>query len=122
MARVLVVEDDADILTLIVHKLEQAGHDVTARTDGPAGLATAREIHPELIVLDWMVPGMNGLEICEAIRQDPAISVTPIMMLTAKAQAVDIETAQQAGADDFIVKPFSSRVLVQRVGALLDRP
>jgi len=121
MPTILVVEDDADVLALISHKLRQSGHEVSTESDGQAGLAAARTLLPDLIVLDWMMPRMSGLEVCEEIRQDATIDKTPILMLTAKAQESDIERAFAAGADEYILKPFSSRELVVRVTALLNR-
>ncbi len=121
MARILVVEDDADILALVAHKLRQAGHEVTSEIDGQAGLASARATRPDLIVTDWMMPRLSGLEVCEEIRRDTSIAHTRILMLTAKAQEIDIERAFAAGADEYILKPFSSRELIVRVNSLLTK-
>lgn len=121
MARILVVEDDADILALVTHKLRQAGHEVTSEIDGQAGLASARATRPDLIVMDWMMPRLSGLEVCEEIRRDTSIAHTRILMLTAKAQEIDIERAFAAGADEYILKPFSSRELIVRVNSLLTK-
>jgi len=122
MARVIVVEDDADIAMLVAHKLRTAGHEVTVESDGEAGLAAVRADHPDLVVLDWMMPRMNGIEVCEAIRSDPAVARTRVLMLTAKAQERDLERSFQAGADEYMQKPFSTRELVLRAQSLLDRP
>ncbi|MET3770303.1 DNA-binding response OmpR family regulator [Marisediminicola sp. UYEF4] len=121
MARILVVEDDPDVLTLVMHKLRRAGHDVTSAMDGEAGLASVRAEHPELVILDWMMPRMTGLEVCHAVREDPAVSRTRILMLTAKAQEEDVERAFASGADDYILKPFNSKELLARIDALLAR-
>lgn len=121
MARILVVEDDPDVLTLVMHKLRRAGHEVTSATDGEAGLAAVRADHPELVVLDWMMPRMTGLEVCHAVRADPAVSRTRILMLTAKAQEEDVERAFVSGADEYILKPFNSKELLARIDALLAR-
>lgn len=121
MARILVVEDDPDVLTLVLHKLRRAGHELTSAVDGQSGLAAVRAEHPELVILDWMMPGMTGLEVCLAVRDDPAVSTTRILMLTAKAQAQDVERAFAAGADDYILKPFNSKELLARIDTLLTR-
>lgn len=118
MAQVLVVEDDPDVAGLIEHRLKAAGHTVTVEADGEAGLVAARELRPDLIVLDWMMPKMSGLEVCVAVRADAHLADTRILMLTARAQEADIERALSAGANDFVVKPFSPRELAARVDAL----
>ncbi|MEV8252683.1 response regulator [Rhodoglobus sp. NPDC076762] len=121
MASVLIVEDDEDVRALVVHRLKQAGHDVLVEADGEAGLAAARQSVPDLVILDWMMPRRNGLEVCFELRSDEAFANTRILMLTAKAQEQDIERALAAGADDYVVKPFSSRELIARATALLSR-
>jgi len=122
MARVIVVEDDADIALLVANKLRTAGHTVTVETDGEAGLAAVLADRPDLVVLDWMLPRMNGIEVCRAIRQDPQVASTRVLMLTAKAQEKDLELSFSAGADEFMQKPFSTRELVLRAQALIHRP
>lgn len=121
MADVLVVEDDEDVLALLVHRLKQAGHEVSQASDGEAGLSAARASIPDLVVLDWMMPRRSGLEVCFELRADPAFAKTRILMLTARAQEQDIERALAAGANDYVVKPFSSRELLARAQALLSR-
>lgn len=121
MARILVAEDDPDIAALVAHKLRAAGHEVQSVADGEAGLDAIRSGRPDLVVLDWMMPRLNGIEVCEAVRADDALAGTRILMLTAKAQEADLERAFAAGADDYIPKPFSTRELVVRVQALLAR-
>ena len=121
MAIVLIVEDDEDVRALVVHRLTQAGHEVIVEADGEAGLAAARESMPDLVILDWMMPRRNGLEVCFELRADEAFANTRILMLTAKVQEQDIERALSAGADDYVVKPFSSRELLARATALLSR-
>lgn len=121
MARVLVVEDDPDIAALVAHKLRSAGHEVSVAVDGEAGLAAIRADRPALVVLDWMTPRMNGIEVCEAVRADAEVSATRILMLTAKAQEADLERAFTAGADEYMQKPFSTRELVLRAQSLLAR-
>jgi two-component system phosphate regulon response regulator PhoB len=121
MTRVLVVDDDPVIADLVAFRLTRLGLDVSVETDGQAGLAAARELRPDLVVLDWMMPRMNGLEMCAALRADPdeALSRTPVLLLTAKAQEPDLERGFAAGATDYIVKPFSPRELATRVTAAL---
>ena len=117
----LVVDDDPVIADLVAFRLTRLGLDVSVETDGQAGLAAARELRPDLVVLDWMMPRMNGLEMCAALRADPdpQLSRTPVLLLTAKAQEPDLERGFAAGATDYIVKPFSPRELVTRVSAAL---
>ena len=121
MTRVLVVDDDPVIADLVAFRLTRLGLDVSVETDGQAGLAAARELRPDLVVLDWMMPRMNGLEMCAALRADPdeALARTPVLLLTAKAQEPDLERGFAAGATDFVAKPFSTRELISRVTAAL---
>jgi DNA-binding response OmpR family regulator len=120
-ATVLVVDDDQDIRELVTWKLEASGFTVLGEPDGEAGLAAALEVGPDLVLLDWMMPRMSGLEVCRALRDDPATAQVPVILLTAKAQEADIQRGFAAGADDYIVKPFSPRELVSRVDAVLAR-
>ena len=121
MSKILVVDDDHDICALIDFKLQQLGHEVVVEHDGEGGLAAATQEQPDLILLDWMMPRLTGLEVCVALRADPETARVPVILLTAKAQEADVQRGFAAGADDYIVKPFSPRELVSRVGALMDR-
>jgi DNA-binding response OmpR family regulator len=121
MARILVAEDDIDIRELVAFKLRAAGHDVTAVADGALALETCLSEQPDLCVLDVMMPGMSGLDVCRAIRGHDALSNTRIILLTARSQESDIEQGFACGADDYVVKPFSPRELAFRVGAVLAR-
>lgn len=121
MARIVVADDDADIRDLVAFKLRQAGHEIVAVADGRAAIAASQETAPDLIVLDVMMPGMSGLEACRAFRLDPALARVPIVLLTARAQESDIGHGFDAGADDYVVKPFSPRELASRVAAVLQR-
>jgi two-component system phosphate regulon response regulator PhoB len=122
MSRVLVADDDPDIRELVRFKLEQAGHDVTTVDDGDAALAAARDDGPfAVIVLDVMMPRRTGIEVCSALRSDEATRAVPVLLLTSKAQEADVERGFAAGADDYIVKPFSPRELLSRVNAALAR-
>ena len=121
MPHVLVVDDDPVIADLVAFRLGRLGLQISVETDGEAGLAATRELRPDLVVLDWMMPRMNGLEVCRALRADadPALARTPVVLLTAKAQEPDLERGFAAGATDFVTKPFSTRELVSRVTAAL---
>src|SRR5512142_2364773 len=121
MSRILVVEDDADIADLIAHLLRKAGHEAEQARTGTDGLARARAAMPDLIVLDVMLPGMDGMQVCRALRQDDATARVPILMLTARSEEADRVGGLELGADDYVTKPFSPRELVARVAALLRR-
>ena len=117
MRTVLVVDDDADIRDLIAWKLAQAGYGVLTEADGEAGLVTAAGLSetgvlgscPDLVLLDWTMPKMSGIDVCRVLRADPVTADIPIILLTAKAQESEVERGFAAGADDYIVKPFSPR-------------
>ena len=119
--KVLVVDDDPDIRELVAFKLEQVGHAVTTENDGETGLAAALADVPDLILLDVMMPKLTGIEVCQKLRDDARTANVPVMLITAKAQEVDVERGFAAGADDYIVKPFSPRELATRVEAMLAR-
>jgi len=121
MSRILVVEDDVDIASLIVHYLGPAGHESEVVANGSDALPAARRQPPDLIILDRMLPGLDGLEICRALRADPILGAVPILMLTARAEEVDRIAGFDTGADDYVTKPFSPKELVARIGALLRR-
>ncbi|MDQ3069456.1 MAG: response regulator transcription factor [Acidobacteriota bacterium] len=121
MASILVVEDDSDISELIAHYLVRAGHEVERLTHGGEAARRVRERRPDLVVLDLMLPGLDGLMVCQALRSDPATAATLIIMLTARGEEADRVTGLELGADDYVTKPFSPKELVARVGALLRR-
>ena len=121
MSTIVVVDDDADILGLLEYKLTAAGHQVTAEADGEAGLAAIHEVKPDLVVLDWMMPRMTGIEVCLELRKDPDLANVPVLFLTAKAQESDVQRGFAAGGNDYVVKPFSPRELATRIDALLAR-
>jgi DNA-binding response OmpR family regulator len=121
MSSIVVVDDDSDIRGLLEFKLSAAGHRVTAEADGEAGLAAIHEVHPDLVVLDWMMPRMTGIEVCLAMRRDPSMADVPVLFLTAKAQEADVQRGFAAGGNDYVIKPFSPRELSTRVDALLAR-
>ncbi len=119
MARILLIEDDPNILKLIPSDLELEGHIVFTAKDGMEGLDRARSLKPDLIILDIMLPKMNGYDICRTLRKDG--SEVPIIMLTAKGQEADKVIGLEMGADDYVTKPFGGMELMARVKALLRR-
>jgi phosphate regulon transcriptional regulator PhoB len=120
-SRVLIVEDEPDIRELVVHHLKREGYQVSAAAGGEEALRQVRAAPPDLVLLDLMMPAMDGLEVCRRLRQDPATAALPIVMLTAKGDEVDRVLGLEIGADDYIVKPFSPKELVARVKAVLRR-
>jgi two-component system phosphate regulon response regulator PhoB len=121
LAKVLVIDDEKDIVSLLRYHLEKSGFQCLEGMDGSTALRLVREHHPDLLILDLMLPGMDGLEICRQLRQDASTARLPILMLTAKAEEVDRVVGLEVGADDYVVKPFSPRELVARVRAILRR-
>ena len=121
MSNIVVVDDDADILGLLEYKLTAAGHQVTAEADGEAGLAAIMDVRPDVVVLDWMMPRMSGIEVCLELRKDPSMADIPVLFLTAKAQESDVQRGFAAGGNDYVIKPFSPRELSSRIDALLAR-
>jgi two-component system response regulator MprA len=116
--RILIIEDEEKILQFLQRGLTYEGYRVVTADDGPAGLALARSEVPDLVILDWMLPGLDGLEVCRRLR---AAGPTPILMLTARESVSDRVLGLDAGADDYLVKPFEFDELVARVRALLRR-
>jgi len=116
--RILIIEDDPAILKLLQRGLAYEGYQVYIATDGRSGLNLARDRHPDLIILDWMLPGMDGLEVCRRLRTGGSL---PILMLTAKDTIQDRVQGLDAGADDYLVKPFNLDELLARMRALLRR-
>jgi len=116
--RILVVDDETQIVRVIEGYLEKAGYTVLTAHDGHAALSIARSEAPDLVILDLLLPGMDGMDVCRAIRRE---SDTPIIMLTARVEEVDRIIGLEIGADDYVTKPFSPRELVARVGAVLRR-
>ena len=119
--RVLVADDDPDICELVLFKLRQSGYAAHSCGDGPSALSEARADRPDLLVLDLNMPGMSGLDVCRALRADPATAAIPVIMLTARSSEADVGAGFAAGADDYVPKPFSPRELVSRVEAVLSR-
>jgi len=119
--RILVIEDEEDILALIHFNLVKEGFRVDCATTGEEGFKKAKDVRPSLILLDLMLPGMNGLDVCKQLRQAPEAKDCPIIMLTAKGEEHDIVKGLELGADDYIPKPFSAQVLLARIRAVLRR-
>src|ERR1043165_8109658 len=119
--KILVVDDEPDALELIQYNLKAAGYDVVTAADGEEALKKARAAQPALVILDVMLPEVDGLEVCKTLRREPATATVPIIMLTAKAAENDRVLGLELGADDYVTKPFSPRELVLRVKAMLRR-
>lgn len=118
MAIILVVEDELDLASLIKRQLENEGHEVLVASDGQSALMRAAQTQPDLVILDWMLPELDGLTVCRRLRDR---SIVPILMLTARAEEADRVLGLEVGADDYLTKPFSLRELLARVRAILRR-
>jgi DNA-binding response OmpR family regulator len=121
VSHILIVEDDRDIAELIRHYVAKAGHTTDVLVSGADVLPRVRARRPDLLVLDLMLPGLNGLEICQALRRNEATAELPIIVVTARAAESDRVAGLDLGADDYVTKPFSPKELVARIGALLRR-
>jgi len=118
---VLVVEDDAALATMLRYNLEKQGFRVEDAADGPGALARIAEVQPDLVLLDWMLPVISGIEVCRQIRRRPSTRDLPVIMVTARAEDQDAVRGLNTGADDYITKPFSIDALLARMRALLRR-
>ena len=118
---ILVVDDEEDILELLEYNLKKDGYTVSCVGTGEDALASVQSLAPDLIVLDLMLPEMDGLEVCRTLKRDPGTALIPILMLTAKGEEADIVAGLELGADDYVTKPFSPRVVLARVRAVLRR-
>ena len=119
--RLLIVEDDEDIAHLLAHSVRKAGFEAAVMLSGAGVLARVRESPPDLVLLDVMLPGLDGRDICRAMRTDPRTQAIPVILITARAEEADRVTGLDLGADDYITKPFSPREVVARVRAVLRR-
>lgn len=119
--KILVVEDEEDILELVRYNLSKEGYQVVGAMNGEDGIRQAQAQAPDLIVLDLMLPGIDGLTVCRVLQHDPTTSHIPIVMLTAKGEESDIITGLELGAEDYVTKPFSPKVLVARIRRVLRR-
>ena len=120
-AHILVVDDEADLLELVQYNLAAAGYDVTCVGSGEEALAAVGSVRPDLVILDVLLPGIDGLDVCKALKGDAQTSAIPIVMLTARGEEADIVAGLEVGADDYLPKPFSPRVLLARIKAALRR-
>ncbi|MFA5350001.1 MAG: response regulator, partial [Candidatus Omnitrophota bacterium] len=119
--KILIVEDEKDIIKMLEYNLKKEGFKVIAARDGEDALDLALREYPDLILLDLMLPGIDGLEVCRTLRKDTKTAPIPIIMLTAKSQESDKVVGLELGADDYITKPFSPRELIARIKAVLRR-
>ncbi len=118
---ILVVDDEEDVLELVRYNLDKSGYQVETASSGEEALAKARRKLPDLVILDLMLPGMDGLEVCKKLKNDAKTEGLPIIVLTAKGEESDIVTGLELGADDYVTKPFSPKVLIARVRRILRR-
>ncbi|HEV2123731.1 MAG TPA: response regulator [Chloroflexota bacterium] len=118
-ARVVVADDDPDIRRLIVFTLRRRGYAVSEAEAGDSALDLIRQEHPDLVVLDVMMPGMTGIEVARALKRDPATGAIPIIMLSAKGQAAEVDAGLESGARAYMVKPFSTQELASKVAEIL---
>ena len=120
-AHIFVIDDEPDILELIRYNLDKQGYEVTCVPSGAEALTKLRWQHPDLVVLDLMLPDVDGLDVCKTMKRDTQMAHIPIIMLTARGEEVDVVTGLELGADDYLTKPFSPRVLLARIKAVLRR-
>lgn len=118
---ILVVDDEEDVLELVRYNLDKSGYQVETASSGEEALTKARRKLPDLLILDLMLPGMDGLEVCKKLKNDAKTEGLPIIVLTAKGEETDIVTGLELGADDYVTKPFSPKVLIARVRRILRR-
>ena len=109
MAKILIVDDQAEVRDILRRRLSSFGHSISVEADGAAGLFTARALEPDVILLDWMMPEMTGIEVCEQLRADPRFASTVIIMLTSRTEPEDLLRGEQAGVTHYVAKPFSVR-------------
>jgi two-component system, OmpR family, phosphate regulon response regulator PhoB len=121
MARILVVEDEPDLRQVLEFNLVQHGHEVATASTGAEGLRKARARKPDIVLLDIMLPDVTGLDVCRQLKADPSLQGVAVVMLTARGEEIDRVVGFEMGADDYVVKPFSVRELVLRIGAILRR-
>ncbi|MGL1892363.1 MAG: response regulator transcription factor [Spirochaetaceae bacterium] len=119
--KILIIEDEKDILELIAFNLECSGYEVLKASDGEVGLKLAKEANPDLVLLDLMLPGIDGFDVCRGLKQEKNSRNIPIIMLTARGEDTDIVSGLELGAEDYITKPFSPKILVARIRTVLRR-
>ncbi len=118
---VLIVEDDPSLVELLNYNLQIAGFDTIVETEGEGAIAAIEERAPDIVVLDWMIPNLSGIDVCRRVRTTPESQNTPIIMLTARSEETDKVLGLETGADDYMVKPFSPKELIARIHAILRR-
>ena len=121
MKTILIIEDETDLAELVSFNLEKEGYRPLIATDGPSGLDAARQNSPDLILLDLMLPGMSGMEICKVLKSREKTARIPIIMLTAKGEEIDRVVGFEVGADDYVVKPFKQMELMPRIRKVIDQ-
>ena len=119
--KIIFIEDEQDLVNLLIHYLSKEGYIVKSSQDGIRGLKLIKQENPDLVILDLMIPELDGLEVCKRLRADPKTSTLPIIMLTAKGEESDKIVGLELGADDYVTKPFSPKELIARVKALFRR-
>jgi len=119
--KIVAIEDESDILEVIAYNLSREGYEVISARDGEKGLRIIKREQPDLVLLDLMLPGLDGLEVCRLLKSDPVTDSIPIIMVTAKGEESDVVLGLGIGADDYVTKPFSPKELVARVRAVLRR-
>ncbi len=119
--RILIVDDEEDVLELVRYNLDRSGYQIETAASGEEALSKARKNSPDLIILDLMLPGIDGLEVCKKLKSDVKTEHIPIVMLTAKGDEADIVTGLELGAEDYVTKPFSPKILIARVRRILHR-
>lgn len=119
--KILLIEDEKDILELIAYNLECSGYDVTKASNGEDGLKLAKKLVPDLVLLDLMLPGMDGFDVCRELKLDKKTRKIPVIMLTARGEDTDIVSGLELGAEDYITKPFSPKILIARIRTVLRR-
>jgi DNA-binding response OmpR family regulator len=117
--RILIVDDEADIVQLVENRLQLSGFETLSALDGQAGLNLARKEKPDLVILDLMLPKLDGFQVCRLLKFDVATAKIPIIIFTARTHPVDEKTAKESGADDYLAKPFDSERLLEKVNRLL---
>ncbi len=118
--KILIIEDDPSFSRAITHILEKESYDVISATNGMAGLRMAKSENPDLLILDVMLPGLDGFEICNRLRQDPLTEKLPIIMLSAKGQEIDKTTGLKVGASEYLTKPIDRTLLLEKINSLLN--
>ena len=119
--KILIIDDEPDILELLVLRLEANGYEVTSATDGQKGLDKARNENPDLIILDLMLPSIDGYKVCRMLKFDERFKKIPIVLFTARTQEADMKLGQEVGADAYITKPFEPNILLSKVAELLKK-